>query len=733
MNKFFSVKMKSIIRDITILTALCLVLVFLWFSKGLIFAGGEEGIPFYDLSKTLDFVSYTWQDISAGYPSQLLLNRIPYFSFLKFFSSIGLPGFQVQALHFAILMIFGTLSIYFLLREVVLNELKLQKLKPIFNLSPLIGAIFYLINPFSMTQVWGRGLYMQYFPFALLPFFLLMFILGLKKRSFLFGLIGIIVSVFLAGSFGNPSYIFSLWVMLGIYLTFYVYTNRSLGAILFSVGYFLFMLGGWTAINMWWIYPFMKISTNQFSLALNNTEANLGAMRGISKDYQLPSLLRLIHEGYFYRGEKYGSSYTSLFFGLISWIIPVASLFSYSVVKKMKTFLFLAMFFLFTLFISLGANFPSGKLFELIFITFPVFQSFRNPFEKFGIILTIAYAPFFAVGIIMFSQKVGNLFKSYSVQIAGLIIMLVLVFRVFLWPMWTGQFAGGLVFNPWVQVPDYYKSLDDWLLLQPDDGRIIQFPINPGDGVKYSGWDFPYQGIEPAEYIFSRPSIGGNGLSYKSYYNVLLQRFNNFHELTFGPDPDISKSEFRSSDLFEELAKLNVRYIILHRDIDPDLGKIGGWESVAKYLADQPDIEKVKTFGKLDIYKVKIPEDVHLIYSPEIKVSYVKINPTLYKVTAENNTKDAFNLYLLENYDSNWSVYVDGRKIENQEKAFSYANKWKIDQTGNLTAIVKYQPQDYVEEGMNITKKVAWISVSLIVVLVIVQILWKRKADKAVI
>lgn len=696
--------MRRVFIELLVLIAIILVVISLWFSKGLIFAGGEEGIPFYDLSKTVDLVSYAWQDISVGYPTQLILNRFPYFYFLKLFSDFGLPGFLVQAFHFFIIMSFGAVSFYFLLKELVLKELRDESL---YKYIPLIGSIFYLLNPFSMTQVWGRGLYLQFFPFALFPFFLLMFILGLRNRNIIYGLIGVLASVFFAGSFGNPSYIFSMWVIVLIYYFFHIYRNRNFKEFFFASFYFFLLFALWVLSHMWWIYPFLKISTNQFSSALNNTEENLGTVRGISKDYQLPSLLRLIHDGYFYRDQKYGASYATPLFIFLSWIIPVISLWSILVLKKTKAFIFLLSFFLFSLFICSGANKPAGFLFVYIFKTFPAFQAFRNPFEKFGIVLTMAYAPFFATGVVIFSLWIGKFLKKADprIFITGLLI---LVCGVFVWPIWTAQFAGGIKISPWVKVPEYYKQLDNWLMTEENDGRIIHFPINPGDGLRYSGWEFPYQGIEPGEYIWSRPSIGKNGQPFKEYYNVLLERFNKFQPLAYGADPDISRSEFKSAYLFEELAKLNARYIILHRDIDPEIGRIGEAQEVADYLQSQPNIKKVQSFGKLDVYQVEISENIGLIYSPQAKITYSKINPASYKI--EVDSKGLFELFFLENFDSNWGAYIDNNEILEHEKVFSYANKWTVNKSGNFTMVVKYKPQDFVFDGLKIS---SWVIVTI--------------------
>ena len=696
--------MKKVLIDVFLIITLVFLLTFLWFSKDLLFAGGEEGIPFYDLDKTVRFVSYSWQDVSGGFPTQLLLNRIPYFSFLKYFYSTGFPVVLVQAIHFFIIMSFGTLSFYFLLHTTIGRELAAKK--NVFQLVPLVGAVFYLLNPFSMDQIWGRGLYMQFFPFAFFPFFLLMFILGLKHKNFVFGFLGLLASFVFAGSFGNPTYLFSFWAINFIYLICYMVKNPQRKVVYFALFYFLFLVIGWVMVNMWWIYPFLKISANQFTSALENTEANLGTLQGISKDYRLPSLIRLIHEGFYYRGQTYGTIYLSPLFIFLSWIVPLVALFSYSTFRKLKFYLFFGVFFLFSLFMNLGSNLPGGPLFVWIFQTFPAFQAFRNPFEKSGLILTMAYSPFFAIGTAVVSLWLGKFLKSISPRFFVVVIM-ILVCGFFLWPIWTGQFAGGFKLNPWVKVPDYYKSLNDWLNSQPDDGRIIHFPINGGDGLRYS-WEYPYSGIEPGEYIFSRPSIGKNGQQSKLYYNVLLQRFDKFLPKAYGSDPDISRSDFRSATFLEELSKLNVRYIILHKDIDPDIGLIGPFEPVEKYLKTQEHIKKINTFGKLDVYGVEIPDDIHLIYSPDTKISYYQINPTRYSVQVTDAEKE-FNLYFLENFDTNWEAYIDGQKIEDHSVLFSYANKWSIKKTGSFTFSVKYKPQDFVDEGGKITKNTVFV------------------------
>ena len=62
-----------------------LVLTLIWFRKGLLYAGGEEGIPFYNLSKTSELSSRVWLEGNGGLPTIWFLPRAPYFWFLSFF------------------------------------------------------------------------------------------------------------------------------------------------------------------------------------------------------------------------------------------------------------------------------------------------------------------------------------------------------------------------------------------------------------------------------------------------------------------------------------------------------------------------------------------------------------------------------------------------------------------------------------------------------------------------
>ena len=80
----------------------------------------------------------------------------------------------------------------------------------------------------------------------------------------------------------------------------------------------------------------------------------------------------------------------------------------------------------------------------------------------------------------------------------------------------------------------------------------------------------------------------------------------------------------------------------------------------------------------------------------------------------------------MENFDSNWEAYINDQKIEEHDKVFSYANKWRINSTGDFDLVIKYKPQDFVDEGMNVTKSAVLI-LSVICLIYFARKIWKLK------
>ncbi len=680
-----------------LIVIIVLALNYIWFSRGLIQAGGEEGLPFYNPTRTYELIKYPWFRSDAGIPIIAFLSGIPFFKVVSILFEMGVSNIFLQAVTFSLLMLSGSMALYF-------SAIYLFKFDK--NIA-LVSSIFYLLNPYSMTQVWGRGIYFHIFAFALIPVFFLFSVLYLEKKKIVYLLLALLGNFIFSVAYMHITYIPVAWFLPFSYLIYFIYKNRhDKKTVKGGIFNFLILFILWVFANLWWLYPSIKQSFEVYSVALNQSEHHLATLIGVSRDFSFFHLIRLINVMNFFRDKIYGDSYLTLIFQLISFIPPIAVFLGIKKLRGNRNYIFLLAIFIFSFIFCSGSNPPFGFIFKWFFKMLTPLQAFRNPFEKFGIILSIPYSLLFGVGILHLSKVFLSYIKKnlkfmWINKNIIIFIFLLLISGIYVWPMWTGIFAGGKKINSWVEVPDYYKKANEWLNKQEGDFRIIQLPLTSGDGMRYE-WPHPFQGRESAEFLFSRESISQNMVFNKVYYNVLLSRFGVLQKNAFGPDPDISQSEFRSGNLSEELEKLNVRYIILHKDTNSKIAISRTYEEDKEYLKTQDNISYVMSEGELDIYEVKYDRSVKTIYSPQVDTSYVTISPVYYTVEVKDAT-EPFQLYLLNNFHPGWEAYVNNELIADHSRVFSYANKWNISKKGNYEVDIIYEPQKNIEFGLKMS------------------------------
>src|SRR5207244_3746153 len=126
--------------------------------------------------------------------------------------------------------------------------------------------------------------------------------------------------------------------------------------------------------------------------------------------------------------------YNTIFFQILSWILPLILFNTAMDIGKIKKLWFFIGVFLMGIFVSLGANPPFGREFIYIFKHVSFLQAFRNPYEKYGIVYAFGYAPLFAYGlvnlaellVIPFKKKLKIDKKFFNLQ--WVIIIFVLIF-----------------------------------------------------------------------------------------------------------------------------------------------------------------------------------------------------------------------------------------------------------------------------------------------------------------
>lgn len=491
----------SHIKFIILLLLIPLILTIIWFKNGLIIGGGEEGLPFYNSSKTFNLSTHVWIEYETGASVLGWLSKSPiiYLSFLS--EKVGISSFFFQLILFYILMEIALLCVY-LLTLTLLRSYKFNKV------IAFVSAIFYLFNPYAISQVWGRGIYAQYFSFSLFPFALLLFSIGLKRKKYIYGILIALSSVILATAYGFITSVMVYWVLLSSYLIYVIFIDKQkFNIAFFGIKFFSFTFILWGLVNSWWLIPLLSSAKNVYSASISDPGENLGTLIGVSRNFTPDIIIRLLQRTFFFDPSAFSPIYSTFIFQLISFIPPffvVVGLVNTIKNSQLENFRFFVLLFILGLVISLGANPPLGWLFVWVFKNFPILQAFRNPFEKFGLVYVLGYVPLFALGLISFldSKKFKN---------SGIFLVLILTCGVFAWPMWTGRVIAGPDKKIGLAIPSYYSNFQKWLNSQEYNYRLFMTPLWSGDGAFYQ-WNGGgrYQGGDPMVFILDQPVISSS-------------------------------------------------------------------------------------------------------------------------------------------------------------------------------------------------------------------------------
>jgi hypothetical protein len=303
----------------------------------------------------------------------------------------------------------------------------------------------------------------------------------------------------------------------------------------------------WLLVSAWWLTPIYLLANERY-LTIFSSEQNIAILRSLSSQYNLWNNLLLGYGGVFSEWH-FGLSVIGLFFILFGLIKFSASYWK----------IFLCLLLVISLFMLNGSNMPSGWLYEIIFEKVFFLQAFRNPYEKFGLVLVIVYAW-------LFSSSGLYLYKKYGQTSILVVILLMLIWLI---PPWTGFVFGNKDYNVYVRVPHDYELVNSYLNSDRDQFRILHVPISPGDGLSYQ-WENPYFGYSPNKFLFDKPVMDKivRKLDQDNYWWLLRQG------LYTGQIGQLSKYS-------------SIKYLILHKDLNSYYSQVDEYTVAQKYLAEQ--------------------------------------------------------------------------------------------------------------------------------------------------
>lgn len=541
----------------------------------------EAGVPFYDFQNQYNINKDAWAHYALGYPANISVAAIPANWFMAFLQHSGVNSVLLQAFFLWMTLVVSGMGIYSITR-ILFPDLPDRFF--------ILSVLFYWFNPFSMVNVWNRFLNNFFVFYMLLPISTYFFIKGIRTKKYYFSILIGLVSVFLSYALTSVAFNILLWLVLTYVAMFHFLISQEKGDRIFVIKFFIITLLFWCLANLWWISQalsyvysgsFSEVEKTSFSL-----KENQQIFTDLSKKLgNLIDILRFQHSSVFNKDS--GISW-------INWYLfpPIAYLsFGFSLViflplvliKKSSAVLFLSGLLILGIFLSKGNNPPFGDVLNILFRNIGLFQAFRNAFEKFGFILPLAGAPLFSYGIYLIAQR----FRKKG----RLIFLVSLVWLAVVWgfPYWSGLIftsnelpASSPEIGYQVKVPDYYKKASEWLSNQPNNFRLLVFPIG-GEGITNT-WEKGYTGVELSNQLLPVTSVSFQ-TNVPFYENI---------------SSDLEKTLMSNSDFTKAANMLNAKYILVRKDIDWHARSMRDPMNITNNLANRNSQFKiVAEFGEL--------------------------------------------------------------------------------------------------------------------------------------
>lgn len=614
-----------------------------WFKNDFI-VGGDFSYPLAHMSSLwLNYV-YIWVDkLALGLVNSRAIPQFPFMFLLTVADNAGISTAISERILFYFLFSVSGISIYLLVNLLPFDGDK--------RTVAIFSALFYMFNPFNIVFYW-HILDGMIFVYTFLPMLLVLYLQWFKTTKFYYGLLFILTSFFAGYTFSNPLVIPLLWMLL---LSFNLMIRDDRGS-----GYvfkFIFKAGIlWSLANGWWLIPLFGSIYDEFGGLTATIGTPWDTLTSFSVNTSFLNLIRLSDLYWAFRETFFGDPYytyapiySSGLFIIISFIpavLIVLLLTKLSVRKETsKVLLILFSLTLFYLFLAKGNHAPFGEELYRILFRIPFLSAFRAPIHKLGVLISINYALLFGFGMSAFLNGLKEKVPRLSYVIIG--VTSILVFIVYPYPLWTGEVIqkGGINYPSFhVRLPDYYNSASEWMQRDKHYFRYYSVPQAPTFNVMYK-WENGYLASDPQFYIFMKPGV------YSTVDPVAQLPYN------------VLKSGEKDNDIYKLLAFQNVKYVLMHNDINEQFWNIFSDKKVSiqllrRQLETQNKIHFVRSFGKLDFFKIADDCFLPYIYSASGATVVAGDSNMLSGIVSKSNEDIRHVLYFSQqNQDKEYAVH----------------------------------------------------------------------------
>ncbi|MHB1798588.1 MAG: hypothetical protein ACYCUI_09830 [Vulcanimicrobiaceae bacterium] len=274
---------------------------------------------------------------------------------------------------------------------------------------------------------------------------------------------------------------------------------------------------------------------------------------------------------------------------LLSFVVPVLAVLAFVGPKNRREGpwkLVIGISLLPVLIFMKGLGAPFGSLFAWFFTHVPGFLAFRDPYSKFGITAAVLMPLLAGYGANRALRAVPRAMRR------PIGVGLVAAISCSLFPYFAGDMFRSSNYKDmpsyYVRIPAAYRQLAAYLnSIRSQSGRAIVLPFSPQ--ISYTAFDWGFNGPDPLPYMVNRPLIVEDRSWSDPYTKIILSGIS--------ADP---------TSLEAKLGALNIKYAIVHQDIDQSF--YGSRSAAqAEVLLKKAGATLVKTFGAGDLALYEFP------------------------------------------------------------------------------------------------------------------------------
>lgn len=567
------------------------IIIFSWFRFGFLYGGGDVGLTTYDPKIIGKMVSKIWwEETAPGFPRPQGLASFPAEFGLSVLQNFGFGPVAIQAALFAFILFAMGLGMYLLAMETGGNK-KIAYL----------AAVFYLVNPYMMVQIWHRFIHSTFFLAAGLPFLLLFWKRWMEQGRLINLILFLLINFIFSFMFSTLAYAVTIWVLLGYFVLFEAFIpfkgTKTLAKISakFLLGIFF-----WLLTNLWWVMPVLLVSPSLLS-AQHSILGSVMTLEAISRQAIIPYSITGLNSFYLFYNAEFGRIFQNPIFLAIPMLSLGIVLIGIFTTVKQRFFIFFSGLFIVAVFFAKGIAMPYGAPFLLGFTKLFIIGVLRNPFEKMGILIPFSASILFAAGFL----SIWNFFTRRKLP-AGkgiLVFFLIAVIGIYHWPFWFGKLFGTVNKPSFVEIPGYLAPANELITNLKKEGNILHVPVVTGEGYTYK-WEFGYNGVDATtDFFTSNPSISTG--------------FNLFH-IDNALDALALMTDISAEDegKFKSLLRVfNVKFLVLHHDLDWLATGTKSPADVARIMKRLSFVTKMGTFGPLEVYEIEDGQYLPKLYT----------------------------------------------------------------------------------------------------------------------